>query len=339
MTKRNILSVLFAGLLAGSCSGPEVRLENINPYAVPQISIEEEALADLPDLFAPPLHLLNDTLLCLLNSQDASSIRIFQTTSKEMNQYTLKKKDTAIVISPDKNLQARLEYLNPANNVYYELAVDRGEMSIADFTRLRLGKFSPSEAFKVGDKLFVGLGPYLKGLLSVFDKDKQSKEINFFGNYPVAGTEYQYQEYLDYFQGYLARRDNQFIYASTYFGYIASYSYENERLTKQWEKQTSDFLYQRVNNRIEFDSLHHEGFGCITAGKEHIYAFSQYLSEKQMKENGILVFDKSGKLLSCLRIKNPVVYLVTDSREENLYAVSYDIEEQHLYLSKLKTTL
>ena len=58
-----------------------------------------------------------------------------------------------------------------------------------------------------------------------------------------------------------------------------------------------------------------------------------------MKENGILVFDKSGKLLSCLRIKNPVVYLVTDSREENLYAVSYDIEEQHLYLSKLKTTL
>ena len=126
---------------------------------------------------------------------------------------------------------------------------------------------------------------------------------------------------------------------STYFGYIASYSYENERLTKQWEKQTSDFLYQRVNNRIEFDNLHHEGFGCITAGKEHIYAFSQYLSEKQMKENGILVFDKSGKLLSCLRIKNPVVYLVTDSREENLYAVSYDIEEQHLYLSKLKTTL
>lgn len=244
MTKRNILSVLFAGLLAGSCSGSEVRLEKINPYAVPQISIEEEVLADLPDLFAPPLHLLNDTLLCLLNSQDASSIRIFQTTGKEMNQYTLKKKDTAIVISPDKNLQARLEYLNPANNVYYELAVDRGEMSIADFTRLRLGKFSPSEAFKVGDKLFVGLGPYLKGLLSVFDKDKQSKEINFFGNYPVAGTEYQYQEYLDYFQGHLARHDNQFIYASTYFGYIASYSYENERLTKQWEKQTSDFLYQ-----------------------------------------------------------------------------------------------
>ena len=128
MTKRNILSVLFASLLAGSCSGPEVRLEKIDPYAVPQISIEEEALADLPDLFAPPLHLLNDTLLCLLNQQDASSIRIFQTTGKEMNQYTLKKKDTAIVISPDKNLQARLEYLNPANNVYYELAVDRGEM-------------------------------------------------------------------------------------------------------------------------------------------------------------------------------------------------------------------
>ena len=67
-------------------------------------------------LFAPPLHLLNDTLLCLLNQQDASSIRIFQTTGKEMNQYTLKKKDTAIVISPDENLQARLEYLNPANN-------------------------------------------------------------------------------------------------------------------------------------------------------------------------------------------------------------------------------
>lgn len=66
MTKRNILSVLFAGLLASSCSGPEVRLEKIDPYAVSQISIEEEALADLPDLFAPPLHLLNDTLLCLL---------------------------------------------------------------------------------------------------------------------------------------------------------------------------------------------------------------------------------------------------------------------------------
>ena len=211
MTKRNILSVLFASLLVGSCSGPEVRLEKIAPYAVPQIPLEEETLTDLPDLFAPPLHLLNDTLLCLLNQQDASSIRIFQTTGKEMNQYTLKKKDTAIVISPDENLQARLEYLNPANNVYYELAVDRGEMSIADFTRLRLGKFSPKEAFKVGDKLFVGLGPYLKGLLSVFDKDKQSKEINFFGNYPIAGTEYQYQEYLDYFQGYLARHDNQFI--------------------------------------------------------------------------------------------------------------------------------
>lgn len=162
MTKRNILSVLFASLLVGSCSGPEVRLEKIAPYAVPQIPLEEETLTDLPDLFAPPLHLLNDTLLCLLNQQDASSIRIFQTTGKEMNQYTLKKKDTAIVISPDENLQARLEYLNPANNVYYELAVDRGEMSIADFTRLRLGKFSPKEAFKVGDKLFVGLGPYLK---------------------------------------------------------------------------------------------------------------------------------------------------------------------------------
>lgn len=92
MTKRNILSVLFAGLLAGSCSGPEVRLEKINPYAVPQISIEEEALADLPDLIRSSLHLLNDTLLCLLNQQDASSIRIFQTTGKEMNQYTLKKK-------------------------------------------------------------------------------------------------------------------------------------------------------------------------------------------------------------------------------------------------------
>ena len=206
MTKRNILSVLFAGLLVGSCSGPEVRLEKIAPYAVPQIPLEEETLTDLPDLFAPPLHLLNDTLLCLLNQQDASSIRIFQTTGKEMNQYTLKKKDTAIVISPDKNLQARLEYLNPANNVYYELAVDRGEMSIADFTRLRLSKFSPKEAFKVGDKLFVGLGPY-----HFYDerKDKQSKEINFFGNYPVAGTEYQYQEYLDYFQGHLARHDNQ----------------------------------------------------------------------------------------------------------------------------------
>ena len=89
MTKRNILSVLFASLLVGSCSGPEVRLEKIAPYAVPQIPLEEETLTDLPDLFAPPLHLLNDTLLCLLNQQDASSIRIFQTTGKEMNQYTL----------------------------------------------------------------------------------------------------------------------------------------------------------------------------------------------------------------------------------------------------------
>ena len=69
MTKRNILSVLFASLLVGSCSGPEVRLEKIAPYAVPQIPLEEETLTDLPDLFAPPLHLLNDTLLCLLNQQ------------------------------------------------------------------------------------------------------------------------------------------------------------------------------------------------------------------------------------------------------------------------------
>ena len=177
MTKRNILSVLFASLLVGSCSGPEVRLEKIAPYAVPQIPLEEETLTDLPDLFAPPLHLLNDTLLCLLNQQDASSIRIFQTTGKEMNQYTLKKKDTAIVISPDENLQARLEYLNPANNVYYELAVDRGEMSIADFTRLRLGKFSPKEAFKVGDKLFVGLGPLPQRTTQCF-RQRQAKQRN-----------------------------------------------------------------------------------------------------------------------------------------------------------------
>lgn len=185
MTKRNILSVLFASLLAGSCSGPEVRLEKIDPYAVPQIPLEEETLTDLPDLFAPPLHLLNDTLLCLLNSQDASSIRIFQTTGKEMNQYTLKKKDTAIVISPDKNLQARLEYLNPANNVYYELAVDRGEMSIADFTRLRLGKFSPSEAFKVGDKLFVGLGPYSKDYSVFSTKTNKAKKSTSSGITPL----------------------------------------------------------------------------------------------------------------------------------------------------------
>ncbi len=47
MTKRNILSVLFASLLVGSCSGPEVRLEKIAPYAVPQIPLEEETLTDL----------------------------------------------------------------------------------------------------------------------------------------------------------------------------------------------------------------------------------------------------------------------------------------------------
>ncbi len=333
--KIDVLSVLFAGILATGCqSGPDVKLEKIDIYSVPQLPITEESLTDLPDLLAPPLYLLNDTLLCLSNPQDASSIRIFRTLSKEMDQYTLKKKDTSIVISPDSHLTARLDYLNRANNVYYELAVNNGQMSIANFIRLRLGDFSPSNAYKIEDKQFVCLGPFTQGLLSVYNSDKQRKEMTFFGNYPVIGPEYRYKEYLDYFQGHLSRYGNQFVYASTYFGYISSYTYKNEQLVKQWEKQTSEFLFHKTPSRIEFDSLHHQGFGCIAIGKEHIYAFSQYLSENQQKENGILVFSRDGKLVSHLKIKSPMVFLTVDSREENLYSVSYDLKEERLYISR-----
>ena len=317
--KIDVLSVLFAGILATGCqSGPDVKLEKIDIYSVPQLPITEESLTDLPDLLAPPLYLLNDTLLCLSNPQDASSIRIFRTLSKEMEQYTLKKKDTSIVISPDSRLTARLDYLNRANNVYYELAVNNGQMSIANFIRLRLGDFSPSNAYKIEDKQFVCLGPFTQGLLSVYNSDKQRKEMTFFGNYP----------------GHLSRYGNQFVYASTCFGYISSYTYKNEQLVKQWEKQTSEFQFHKTPSRIEFDSLHHQGFGCIAIGKEYIYAFSQYLSENQQKENRILVFSRDGKLVSHLKIKNPMIFLTVDSREENLYSVSYDLKEERLYISR-----
>lgn len=334
MIRNYIFLILTPCILVCSCSKPEVTVEKIDIQTVSQTSIEEEALTDLPDLFAPPLHLLNDTLLCLLNPQDASSIRIFRTQSKEMDQYTLKRKDTSIVISPDSHLNTKLDYLNRANNVYYELVVNNGQMSIANFIRLQLGDFSPSEAYQTEDKRFVCLGPFIKGLLSVYNSDKRSKEMLFFGNYPVIGPEYQYKEYLDFFQGHLARYDNQFVYASTYFGYLSSYIYKNKRLVKQWEKQTSDFLFHKTPDRIRFDSLHHEGFGCVTMGKEHIYAFSQYLSEKHQKENGILIFNRDGKLVSHLIIKNPMVFLTVDSQEKNLYAVSYNLKEEKLYIGK-----
>lgn len=329
--------LLLAILIVSSCqSGSHTKPEQIDIFSVPQIPVEEELLCSLPDLLAPSFHLLNDTLLCLLKTQDASSIRIFRTSNKKIDQYTLKKKDTSIVISPDNHLNAKLDYLNPANNVYYELTVAFGRMSITDFIRLRLGKLSPVNAFKVDENIFVGLGPFSKGLLSIYNSDKQSKEMVFTGNFPIAGQEYQYKEYLDAFQGHLSKYDNQFVYASTYFGYIASYSYNKKKLTKQWEKQTSDFLFQKEDKGIKFDSLHHKGFGCITVGKKHIYAFSQYLSKEKMKENGILVFNRNGELLSCLRIKNPVVFLQADSKEDYLYTISYNLKEQQLYLYRLK---
>ena len=222
-----------------------------------------------------------------------------------MNQYTLKKKDTAIVISPDEEFTGWLEYLNPANNVYYELAVDRGEMSIADFTRLRLGKFSPKEAFKVGDKLFVGLGLTSKGLLSVFDKDKQSKEINFFGNYPVAGTEYQYQEYLDYFQGHLAGT-RQPVHIRQHLFRLYRFLFLRKRTPDQTMGKANVRLpvpKGKQPHRIRQPSP--RGIPDASQPEKNISTPSASTCRKTDERKRNISIRQSGKLLSCLRIKTP----------------------------------
>lgn len=281
-----------------------------------------ETLMKLPDIFTPDFLLLNDTLCVFLSDNDASMLRIvaIEAKKKELTNYFYRKKNEKIILSSDTTWNTSLSFYHPATRIFYDYQVEKGILTLADFTRLRLQKDTPFTALKADDKTVVGIGLYPRGLWGLYHAEKA--QISFYGNYPVPPP-YASKENRPFFEGAICRFENQYVYASSSFGYISSYIYEDGELHKLWERQLTDFLYEEKVSRVLIDSLNHNGFSDICMTENYIYALYNGYTEKTNWEeriNSLLIFDRSGTPLAHYPFPDEMVYIDIDSQGKYLYA-------------------
>ena len=310
-----------------------VQIEHITLDNVPQDTLHFDVIRVFSDLFPPEFYILNDSLVMFTDPFDASHLKILNINNNVIGDYYVKKMADRIKISEDATLKASVDFLNKANNVYYEFIVDKGILYIDTFTRLRIGENSPSQAFKMEKDIFVGTGTHSKGLFAVHNRNQQSKQVHFFGNYPVTDPNYQTLDFvINYYRGEVDRREDQLVYASSLFGYMVSYKYKEKKLIKEWEKQFGDFLFTGKPSRFIFDDLHCFGFTDVCLSKRHIYAVFDGTSKND--QNKLLIFSREGKLEKYYALPCSLISLSVDEKEENLYAFTAPLTFGVIHLPK-----
>lgn len=316
------LSILLCLVLA-ACNKkekPEVITERISLEEVTTKPLQMETLLKLPDPYPVDFHMINDTLITLLSEKDASLLRIMGIEEKTIRPYYFRKYEQEIPISDNTSLKAPLHIFHTTTNIFYEYEIEGGVLRLDHLTRLRLGKRSPKQAVKVDDDLFAGIGPYPEGLWGLCRREK--REIYFFGDYPIK-QEYASNSYLDLFKGSIAKKENQLVYAAESFGFISSYTYANEKMEKQWEKQLADFQIEERTSRVLTGDQHTSGFQDIYMTDKYIYGlYNGYTKHTSWDDrmNSILVFDRDGTLLARYSLPDEMVHIAVDSQDRYLYA-------------------
>jgi len=314
-----ILTILCFYLPACSEKKEKVQMERISLNDLPTDTLRMETLIKLPDQWAPEFHMANDTLIVLLYQQDASLLRFFGTGEKEIRKYTFRKPKEQLPIEVDASLHTSFQFFHTGTNIFYEYEIENGKLRLAEFTRLRIAKATPRQSLKVDNNLFAGIGHYPKGLWGLCNRKK--KELYFFGDYPIK-QEYASEVLLPLFEGHIAQKDNQLIYAASEFGFISSYTYAKGKIKKNWERQLADFLVEEKISRVIVDSLHTSGFRDVYISGKHIYGlYSGYSKHSGWgMHNSVILFTHNGDPVARYYFPDLMDYIAVDSEEKYLYA-------------------
>jgi len=338
MKAKNILGLLLAVCLLASCEVnkklEESRREVISLDNVPVTALEMEEIMIVPpnkqyDYSTPELYLVDDTLVVLTDMDNASSLRFFNLRGEMIGHSRIRKQEDLFALPVDPALRTSFAFKHPNTNIYYEYAIENGNLSLKDFTRMRLGENSPRQAVRLDEDHFAFIGQYKDGLFGVWEKP--TRTLTFFGNYPIV-EDYTLDILLPYFDGRIDRSGDQLVYVSYQFGFISSYNYNKGRLVRLWEKQIGDYLYRENSMGLVFDEKHKTGFIEVYFAGDYIYTLYNGIDETMGEEftNSIVVFTKDkGKPVARYTLPDMMSYMKFDSKGEYAYATYSTYLGQH----------
>lgn len=324
-------------VLCNGCKENNTKVISIK-YKIQKDTLVCDTLCRISDSYSPQICAISKEYAALFFDKDGSSIRVWDQKKKELRSYNIRKKTDTVQIADDSELSSHFELLNKANNIYYQFVVKNGNLYLENYTRLRLGAFTPREACRLGDKIFVGLGNFPDKLLALYNR-KKSKEVNFYGNYPIKEHEYTYgAPFLSYYEGKLASEGNKIVYVAYRFGYIACYLYKDEDIIKLWDKKLTEFLYEGKPSRLLFSPEHQLGFTDVKIVNDRIYALynGNPLSDLEKYPNTLLVYNSEGEQLASYVIHEELSDIAIDNTGTYLYSVySPYLYESYLIRYKL----
>lgn len=281
-----------------------------------------DTLCRVGDRLLPQFCAIGSVSAVLFYHSDASSLRIWNPEEKKFGSYHLRRPGDTLRIDYLKGINETFGLLNNANNVYYEYTVRDGKLFISHFTRMRLGKKSPDQACRVAPDRYVCFGPYPGYPLALFHAG--NRQFRFFGEYPVADRAYtSTDEFLSYYEGSLGGSETYAAYAASWFGYLACFRYEKDRMATCWVKKLSDFRYEAKPSRLVFDSGHLIGFSDVKIAAGRIFALYDGTPRDLPAEfpQTLLVYDLAGNLLARHVVRETLTKIAVSSDGSTLFAV------------------
>lgn len=334
MRASHLSCALIVLSLLSSCNGNWqskkrniVSLEDIPTTEIPMELICQIASMDY-EYAAPELHLIDDKVAAFTYHPNASLLRLYDLSGNYITTSVLRNKKDTKAIKGFPTMNTAFSFLHPTTNIHYEYVVEDGNLRIKDYTRMRMGEHSPKQAMRLDDNYFALIGYFKDGLWGLWHKPTQV--LNFFGNYPVA-QEVVSKNSLVYYDGRTDISGDQLVYVAYQFGYISSYRYKDKKISKLWETQVSDFLFEEENGQLLFDETHKSGFIEVYFAGDNIYTlYNGYdASADENSTNSIMVFSRdNGKPLARYILPEAMNYMKFDSKGEYAYATYTASEEE-----------
>lgn len=272
-----------------------------------------------------------DKYILIENPIDCGNIMMFNMETKESEGHWFKKATPSFTYSQDASYQGTVALYGFITHLLYEYNVDKGTISFGKATNMNDVDHTPDVVCRLTDSKLVGIGNLRQGLLGLYDK--KLKTITFAGKYPLdeymPPSQNQY-DLLRSYRGSLAVSDDKkhIVYACKALGYIACYTFEDDKLSFAWEKRLTENKYKRKVNCLDFEPDHQTGFKDVKIINDHIYALysgSYYDSKKNLAtpvRNKVMVYNLDGVLLAEYTVSDTLVYIDVDKDEKYLYATS-----------------
>lgn len=262
---------------------------------------------------------------------DCGYLTLFDPESRQSVSHYFTKDEPSFRYSDSETEQKTVSLYGSVTGILYLYTVDNGTISFKQAVNMKNVEGTPSSVLEAEDGTYIGIGPYRKGLLSLFDK--KSRQIFFFGNFPL--NEYLPEKGRDYFilyeyNGCIAKSEDtrHIAYASRQFGYLSCYELKGRRTDRGWEKRLSQPRYTRKKDQLLMDAGHQNGFADLRIAGNHIYALYKGayhdpqqagLSSPPMK---VLVYTLQGDDAGKYILPGTVIHIAVDRKEKYLYTVS-----------------